>query len=167
MEPTLKLGQIVTASNCPCSPKLGEIVVFHPPTTASSSPAGNAVASILANETPYSCVARDEGERHKRPCGVPGPAPDRPLFIKRVVGLPGDRIATSHGHVIRNGKLQQEPFASACQPTPPEPNDCSFPEPITVPQGTYFVIGDNRTASADSRQWGPIRRSWIVGVIQH
>jgi signal peptidase I len=104
MAPTLKVGQIVTARNCPCSPSLDEIIVFKAPATA------------VAAASAAMCVSSGEGEGYKRPCGVPGPAADDQLFIKRAVGLPGDRIAIVDGHVARNGKTQEESFASACHP---------------------------------------------------
>ena len=51
------------------------------------------------------------------------------------------------------------PFAEPSQP------ECNFPTPITIPAGEWFVIGDNRGESDDSRFWGPVPTSWIVGTI--
>jgi signal peptidase I len=46
-----------------------------------------------------------------------------------------------------------------------EAQECNFPKPIVVPAGDYFMLGDNRRASDDSRFWGPVKRSWIIGVV--
>ena len=71
--------------------------------------------------------------------------------------MPGDTIAIVDGHVVRNGKRASEPFASSCAGA-----ECNL-KPITVPQGTYFLMGDNRGNSDDSRFWGPVPRKWIIG----
>lgn len=76
-------------------------------------------------------------------------------FIKRIIGLPGDTITTDRDHVTVNGKLLNEPYISA-------PNN---PEGSTwkVPAGQYFVMGDNRPVSDDSRAWGFVPKDYIVG----
>jgi len=81
-------------------------------------------------------------------------------FIKRVVGVGGDRIAIREGHVVRNGERQQESFIRPCAVAGA---DCEFPNEITVPKGSIYVLGDNRGASDDSRFWGPVPRDWIIG----
>ncbi|HEU4415744.1 MAG TPA: signal peptidase I [Candidatus Angelobacter sp.] len=78
-------------------------------------------------------------------------------FIKRVIGLPGDRIRISYGHVYVNGELQPEPYV------PPDYQDArSFAETV-VPNNAYFVLGDHRSMSNDSREFGPVMRSYIYG----
>jgi signal peptidase I len=77
--------------------------------------------------------------------------------VKRIVGVPGDTIAVRNGHVIRNGKAAAEPFARECSGSA-----CNL-GPITIPKGSYFLMGDNRGNSDDSRFWGPVPRSWIIG----
>ena len=64
--------------------------------------------------------------------------------------------------MILNGKRQKEPFASfaGCNTSVA---DCNYPTPIKVPAGYYFMMGDNRDFSDDSRFWGPVPRSWIIG----
>jgi len=85
------------------------------------------------------------------------PRDRRKSFIKRVIGLPGDRIKISYGHVYVNGRLLQEPYV------PEEFLDtASYPDTVMRPD-TYFVLGDHRNSSNDSREIGPIPRSDIFG----
>jgi signal peptidase I len=78
-------------------------------------------------------------------------------FIKRVIALPGDRIRISYGHVFVNDEQVPEPYV------PSDYQDAkSFPE-IVVPNSAYFMLGDHRSASNDSREFGPIMRSYIYG----
>jgi len=78
-------------------------------------------------------------------------------FIKRVIGLPGDRVRIAYGRLFLNGKLMDEPYV------PSQFEDTrSYPETI-VPAETYFVLGDHRSMSNDSRDFGPVQRSFIYG----
>jgi signal peptidase I len=61
--------------------------------------------------------------------------------------------------VILNGKRQKEPFIRECLPESP----CDYPGEITVPAGHWFMMGDNRGESDDSRFWGPVPRDWFIG----
>jgi len=119
-------------------------------------------------------------------------APDT-LLIKRIIGLPGDRIRLRHGRVYRNGELLTEPYAFY-SPARPNPFRDDFPslreadpnvdpdwwltlrkqltsteaqnkdaQAITVPADRYFVLGDNRNDSEDSRYWGFVPRTAILG----
>jgi signal peptidase I len=81
------------------------------------------------------------------------------LFAKGSVP-DGDTIAVRGGHVILNGKPQEEPFITPC---PPGGNACNLPRAIEVPFGHWFMMGDNRGDSDDSRYWGPIPEDWIIG----
>jgi signal peptidase I len=76
-------------------------------------------------------------------------------FIKRVVGVPGDKISCAGGRLYRNGQPLDEPYLAQGTTT-----DCT---PATVPPGTLFVMGDNRNNSQDSRVFGAIPRSTVVG----
>jgi signal peptidase I len=78
-------------------------------------------------------------------------------FIKRVIGLPGDRIHISYGHVFVNDHQLPESYV------PTDYLDArSFAE-IVVPHNAYFVLGDHRSMSNDSRDFGPVMRSYIYG----
>jgi signal peptidase I len=80
-------------------------------------------------------------------------------FIKRVVAGPGDHLRIEDGHVVLNGTRQNEPFAQPCGGG----EGCSFPTEVTIPADHYFMMGDNRGSSDDSRFWGPVPEEWIVG----
>src|SRR5215831_3196009 len=85
------------------------------------------------------------------------PRDTRKSFIKRVIGLPGDRVRISYGHVYVNGKALTESYV------PEEFLDTkSHPETV-IPPDTYFVLGDHRSMSNDSREFGPVARRYIYG----
>jgi signal peptidase I len=77
-------------------------------------------------------------------------------FIKRVVGVPGDRISCRQGKLYRNDQQVSEPYLAPATTT----ENCSS---VTVPAGKLYVMGDNRNNSEDSRTFGPIDRSSVVG----
>lgn len=78
-------------------------------------------------------------------------------YIKRVIGLPGDRIEVRNGTVFLNGREMDESFV------PREFRDGLTLGPLTVPEESYFVMGDHRSSSNDSRTWGPVHRRYIYG----
>jgi signal peptidase I len=85
------------------------------------------------------------------------PRDPRKSFIKRVIGLPGDRVRIAYGRLYLNDRLMDEPYV------PPQFEDSrSYPE-IIVPTDSYFVLGDHRSMSNDSREFGPVMRSYIYG----
>ena len=144
MVPTLEIGQRVLVNRIGhafSKPSVGDVVVFHPPKGADGDP---------------QC-----GVQHPSTevCPRPVPQEDTVNFIKRVVAGPGDRIKIIHGHVYLNGKLQKESFARPCGVG----EGCDYPKEVTIPAGHYFMMGDNRGSSDDSRFWGPVPDKWIIG----
>ncbi len=145
MVPTLEIGQRVLVNRIGMrftDPEVGDVVVFHPP----------------------------RGAEEENRCGGGEPEPGRVCmqatreradvnFIKRVVAGPGDRLRIVDGRVIRNGKPVKESYARPCGGS----DACNFPREVTIPPDHYFMMGDNRGASDDSRFWGPIRREWVIG----
>jgi signal peptidase I len=97
------------------------------------------------------------------------------VFIKRIVGVPGDVLKVVDGRLYVNGRRLQEPYvhrtAGRTDPTVAQAavagstlhDPWSLAEPYTVPASEYFVMGDNRTDSDDSRDWGTVPRAAIVG----
>ncbi len=81
-------------------------------------------------------------------------------YIKRIVGIPGDTLEMKNRQLFRNGKPVQEPYVQHVAPTHYARDN--FPL-ITVPPNKYFVLGDNRDDSADSRVWGFVDRQAIRG----
>jgi signal peptidase I len=78
-------------------------------------------------------------------------------YIKRIIALPGDRLRIDHGHVWLNGKLQSESYVPLMY------EDTRSMAEIVVPDDNYFVMGDHRSISSDSREFGPVERSLIYG----
>jgi signal peptidase I len=146
MEPTLQVGERVAVDPGLREPHVGSIVVFHPP-------AGAHAADPV-------CGRADEGWGSMQPCGLPTSQESRAIFIKRVVAGPGDTIAIVDGHAVRDGVTLDEPYVTSCS----DVETCNFRTAVRVPAGDYYVLGDNRSGSDDSRFWGPVPSSWILGT---
>ena len=137
----------------------GDIVVFHPPDSTQSeqvrNPDVNPVVSFLFGHQEYS------------------------PFIKRILGLPGDTVQLSGTDVVLNGLILQEPYidsnwgtqaiGAALETSIPATGSCPVqpagqPQSCwVVPADQYFVMGDHRDVSNDSRVFGPITRGSIIG----
>jgi signal peptidase I len=150
MEPTLDIGQRVLVNRVIYhfkDPEIGDIVVFHPPQ--------GAVAGTRCGITIHGRQPSDVGE----PCPQPTPQESDTNFIKRIVAGPGDRLSVKHGHPVVNGVMAKEDFIRPCGRN----LGCGLPKTITIPPNDYFMMGDNRGSSDDSRFWGPVPRDWIIG----
>ncbi len=98
------------------------------------------------------------------------------VFIKRLVGLPGDRLQAMDGKLYVNGvaagralratrrtasPIRRTPWARS--PAPPTSQPWGLSDEYTVPEGHYFMMGDNRANSDDSRVWGPVPEDDLIG----
>ena len=147
MEPTLDINQRVLVNRLAYrfgDPSVGDVVVFHPPAQAESAD---------------QCAGRPSPVA---PCAQAGASESDTNFIKRIVAGPGDTIAVHKGHPVVNGvEAENEDFTRPCGNVAGA--RCNLPDEITIPPGHYFMMGDNRGRSDDSRFWGPIPRDWIIG----
>ena len=91
-------------------------------------------------------------------------APDGSRFIKRVIGIPGDHILMSDGEIVLNGKLLDEPYLD--QSAKDRLADPQLASEFSVPPDCYYVLGDNRGNSTDSRVLGFIRKQDVVGEVK-
>jgi signal peptidase I len=91
----------------------------------------------------------------------PGPAGTD--LVKRVIALPGQTIYSAGGVLYVDGRRLREPYLPAPDPLGPPIPGASRQDPFRVPRGEFYVLGDNRAISCDSRFWGPIKGSSIVG----
>ena len=144
MEPTLDVGQRVLVNRFIYhfkEPQIDDIIVFHPPAGADRG---------------TECgVPRNP----QQACPKPTSAESDQNFIKRIVAGPGDRLSIRNGHPVVNGKIAEEDFVRPCAVG----GACNLPKPIRIPPDHYFMMGDNRGSSDDSRFWGPIPKDWIIG----
>jgi signal peptidase I len=147
MVPTLEVGQRVLVNrigNNFTDPEVGDVMVFHPPTGATGEAADKCGVQVTSTQL----------------CPRPVNRKADVNFIKRVVGEPGDRIAVRDGKVVRNGRPLDEPYAQDCLA---QGGGCDFQGEITIPEGHWYMMGDNRGQSDDSRFWGPVPRDWFIG----
>lgn len=145
MQPTLVPGERVLVNRLSYTlggePNVGDVVVFHPPKGADGN--GRCGAPQRVNQV---CAEGTEERSDQN-------------FIKRVVAGPGDTLYVQDGQPVVNGERPEEDFTRPCG----NGRECDMIEPITIPPDQYFMMGDNRGASDDSRFWGPVPEEWIIG----
>jgi len=142
MEPQLHIGDRVIVSKLSYDlhdPHRGDIIVFPSPEDHSTDDSPLPIRFLRGILE-----------------GVGLAKPEKEILIKRVIGLPGEVIEGRGGHVFVNGRQLVEPYLPAGVLTDPF-------GPVTVPNGSLWVMGDNRGNSRDSRFIGPIKESDVIG----
>ena len=147
MEPTFRCGDRFLSESVTersRNPRRGDVVAFHPP------------AGIGFDGTPDSATVQSDptasGEVEVVPADV--------TFFKRVIGLPGDTVELKDHRAIVNGEELDEPYVLTAENSPEGLGDMTERE---VPSETYLMLGDHRDNSADSRVFGFVPQSFIVG----
>jgi signal peptidase I len=97
-------------------------------------------------------IVFDAPEQAAQQCGQAG------TYVKRLIGLPGETIAGRNGAVFVNGERLSEPYL-------PEGQITDNFGPITIPANEFFMMGDNRGMSCDSRRWGPVAEERFIGPV--
>jgi signal peptidase I len=135
------------------------------PTLHCARPASGCLARfsdrVLANRFIYhfrnpkrgEIVVFDVPELAEARCGAGG------VFVKRIIGLPGELWEERHGYIYINGKRLDEPYIKA------DRRDFMNHHPVKIDPGNYFMMGDNRASSCDSRVWGTVPRKNIIGKV--
>lgn len=145
MEPTYHKGDIVQVkldAYSRSAPRVGDVVVFNPPRGANFARCG-------VSRPPEQACPRPTSQRLST------------RYFQRVVGTPGQRLSVIAGRIYVGGKRLKEPYAKPSSACP----ICNQPRPITIPPDHYFMVGDNRGESDDSRDWGPVPKAWILGKV--
>jgi signal peptidase I len=116
---------------------------------------------VLANRLLYRFRDPRRGEivvfkvpdRARTACGAGG------VFVKRIIGLPGELLEERHGYVYVNSKKLDEPYVR------PERRDVQSYHALKIARGHFFMMGDNRASSCDSRRWGTVPRKSLIGKV--
>ena len=148
MEPTLDVGQRVLVNRVftrlGADPDLGDVVVFHPPARGARRRQVRRAEARAGRALPGADVRGGGGELHQA------------------------RRRRARRHAVRSRTESRSSTASRSRATGKfaavaGSASCDFPKEITIPPDHYFMMGDNRGASDDSRYWGPVPRDWIIG----
>jgi signal peptidase I len=140
MIPAISRGDRFFVLQVGYSPKVGDIVVTRAPDGALEGRCG---------ETPPT------GKMCSRPSGELSDT----RFVKRIVAGPGDQVRMEGGRIFRDGKPETGYDLRPCETS----TSCDYPQEITIPAGHWFLLGDNRGASIDSRFWGPVPAEAVEG----
>jgi len=122
-------------------------------------PAARGSTRTESSSSPFSIYGRgdvvvfDVPQAAEEACGAGG------TYVKRIIGLPGDRWQERQGFVYVNGKKLDEPYVKKSR------RDFQSYPARKIPQDEYFVMGDNRSSSCDSRRWGTVPRDHIIGKV--
>jgi signal peptidase I len=116
---------------------------------------------VLANRLIYhfrdprrkEIVVFDTPLKARQMCGAGG------VFVKRIIGLPGELWAEKNGYVYINGKRLDEPYIKS------DRRDTETKAPLRIGKSQYFMMGDNRKSSCDSRVWGTVPRKLLIGEV--
>ena len=119
-------------------PRRGEVVVFH-----------------------FCDVHCDTENTNQERVGSQDPTRD---FVKRIIAVPGDTVEVNKGLVYINDRLIDEPYITSSSCATSTRRECQYAR-MLLAENEYFVLGDNRPASSDSRIWGPVRLNDIVGRV--
>jgi signal peptidase I len=146
MEPTIRSGEFIavdTHAYDATQPQVGDIVSVRAP----------------VNVFTMICAAV---RRYDQPCRRAARHLTDTLLVKRILAGPGQRVAiSSQGRARVDDVLQDEPYIIPCALL----DHCRLPRAITVPPNQYFLLGDNRPYSSDSRYWGPVPQNAIQGQV--
>lgn len=146
MEPTIRSGEYIRVdvhAYDMIEPQVGDIVSLQAP----------------ANAEFERCAVR---RRREQPCPRSALALTEHYLIKRIVAGPGQRVSINkEGRARVDGLLQEESFIIPCRIV----DLCRLKQTMTVAPAYYFVLGDNRPYSSDSRDWGPVPKKAIEGLV--
>jgi signal peptidase I len=135
--------------------------------SASMVPTLDVYDRILVQKAFFSWHQLREGDivvfTHPSRDHCPGPAGND--LVKRVIALPGQTIYSAAGILYVDGRRLREPYLPPDDPLGPAIPGATRQDPFHVPRGEFYVMGDNRAISCDSRFWGPIKGSSIIGRV--